>query len=59
MVVVDLLAYVAEFAGVVLGASLLGIAAGPAVLAALAFHTVVVLSGRYRGFEITPWCCGS
>jgi Mn2+/Fe2+ NRAMP family transporter len=52
MVVVDLLAYVAEFAGIVLGASLLGIAAGPAVLAALAFHTVVVLTGRYRGFEI-------
>jgi Mn2+/Fe2+ NRAMP family transporter len=52
MVVVDLLAYVAEFAGIVLGASLLGIAAGPAVLAALVFHTVVVLTGRYRGFEI-------
>lgn len=52
MVIVDLLAYVAEFAGIVLGASLLGIAAGPAVAAALLFHTVVVLTGRYRGFEI-------
>ena len=52
MVIVDLLAYVAEFAGIVLGASLLGIEPPVAVLAALAFHTVVVLSGSYRRFEI-------
>jgi Mn2+/Fe2+ NRAMP family transporter len=52
MVVVDLLAYVAEFAGIVLGASLIGIPAGPAVLAALFLHTVVVLTGSYRRFEV-------
>lgn len=52
MVVVDMLAYVAEFAGIVLGASLLGIGAGPAVAGALVFHTGVVLTGRYRGFEV-------
>lgn len=52
MVVIDLLAYVAEFAGIVLGASLIGIPAVPAVLAALAFHTFVVLTGTYRRFEI-------
>ncbi|MBA3875891.1 MAG: NRAMP family metal ion transporter [Anaerolinea sp.] len=52
MVVIDLLAYVAEFAGIVLGASLIGIPAVPAVLAALAFHTFVVLTGTYARFEI-------
>ncbi len=52
MVVVDLLAYIAEFAGIVLGASLIGIPAGPAVVAALALHTVIVLSGSYRRFEV-------
>jgi len=52
MVVVDLLAYVAEFAGIVLGASLIGIPATPAVLAALVLHTVVVLTGSYRRFEV-------
>ncbi len=52
MVVVDLLAYVAEFAGIVLGASLIGIPAAPAVLAALVLHTVVVLTGSYRRFEV-------
>ncbi len=52
MVVVDLLAYVAEFAAIVLGASLVGIPAGPAVAAALVFHTLVVLTGNYRRFEV-------
>lgn len=50
--VVDLLAYVAEFAGIVLGASLIGIPAGPAVVAALVLHTVIVLSGSYHRFEV-------
>lgn len=52
MVIVDMLAYVAEFAGIVLGASLIGIPAGTAVIAALVLHTVIVLTGRYRRFEI-------
>jgi len=52
MVVVDLLAYVAEFAGIVLGASLIGIPAAPAVVAALVLHTVIVLTGTYRRFEV-------
>lgn len=52
MVIVDLLAYVAEFAGIVLGASLIGIPAGPAVVAALVLHTVIVLTGSYRRFEV-------
>ena len=52
MVVVDLLAYVAEFAGIVLGASLVGIPAGPAVVIALVLHTFIVLTGSYRRFEI-------
>ncbi len=51
MVVIDLLAYVAEFAGIVLGASLLGIAPLAAVGGALAFHTAVVFTGSYRRFE--------
>ena len=52
MVIVDMLAYVAEFAGIVLGASLIGIPAAPAVLAALVLHTVIVLTGSYRRFEV-------
>ena len=52
MVVVDLLAYVAEFAGIVLGASLIGVPAEAAVVAALVIHTVIVLTGSYRRFEI-------
>ena len=51
MVVVDLLAYVAEFAGIVLGASLLGIAPLPAVGGALVFHSAIVVTGSYRRFE--------
>lgn len=52
MVIVDMLAYVAEFAGIVLGASLIGIPAGTAVVAALVLHTAIVLTGRYRRFEV-------
>ena len=52
MVVVDMLAYVAEFAGIALGAGIVGIPAGPAIVAALAFHTFVVLTGSYRQFEV-------
>ena len=52
MVVVDLLAYVAEFAGIALGASIVGIAPAPAIVAALVLHTLVVLTGSYRRFEV-------
>lgn len=51
MVAIDLVAYVAEFAGIVLGASIVGIPAGAAVAGALAFHAVVVLTGSYARFE--------
>lgn len=52
MVVIDLLAYTAQFAGIVLGASLLGIAAEPAVIGALVIHSVIVLTRSYRQFEV-------
>ena len=52
MVVIDLLAYTAQFAGIVLGASLVGIGALPAVLGALVVHSVIVLTRGYRQFEI-------
>jgi Mn2+/Fe2+ NRAMP family transporter len=51
MVIVDLLAYVAEFAGIVLGASLLGISAPVAVIGTLVLHTVMVLTASYQRFE--------
>jgi Mn2+/Fe2+ NRAMP family transporter len=51
MVVIDLLAYVAEFAGIVLGASIVGVPAPAAVGGALAFHSAMVLTRSYRRFE--------
>lgn len=51
MALVDLLAYVAEFAGIVLGASLLGIPAPVAVGGTLLVHTVMVLTASYARFE--------
>jgi Mn2+/Fe2+ NRAMP family transporter len=51
MVLVDLLAYVAEFAGIVLGASIVGVPALAAVVGALAFHSAMVLTRSYRRFE--------
>jgi Mn2+/Fe2+ NRAMP family transporter len=51
MVVVDLLAYVAEFGGIVLGASLLGVSAPVAVAGTLVIHTVMVLTASYERFE--------
>ncbi len=48
---IDLLAYVAEFAGIVLGASIVGIPAPAAVAGALLFHSAMVLTGSYRRFE--------
>lgn len=52
MVVIDLLAYTAQFAGIVLGASLIGIGAVPAVLGALVIHSLIVLTRGYRQFEV-------
>jgi Mn2+/Fe2+ NRAMP family transporter len=52
MVVIDLLAYTAQFAGIVLGASLVGIGAAPAIVAALVIHSVLVLTRSYRQFEV-------
>ena len=51
MVAIDLLAYVAEFAGIVLGASIVGIPAGIAVGGAFVLHTAMVLTGSYGRFE--------
>ncbi len=51
MVAIDLVAYVAEFAGIVLGASIVGVPAPVAVLGALVLHTGVVLTGSYIRFE--------
>ena len=51
MVIIDLLAYVAEFAGIVLGASLVGISAGVAIGGALVLHAAMVLTGGYGRFE--------
>lgn len=51
MVVIDLVAYVGEFAGIALGASMVGVPVAPAIAATLAVHSLVVLTGSYRGFE--------
>ena len=51
MVAIDLLAYVAEFAGIVLGAAIVGIPAWLAVALAVVFHSAMVLSGSYERFE--------
>jgi Mn2+/Fe2+ NRAMP family transporter len=51
MVLIDLLAYVAEFAGIVLGASLVGVPAVAAVAGALVFHSAMVLTRSYGRFE--------
>ncbi len=51
MAAINLLAYVAEFAGIVLGASILGVPAWVAVAFALVFHTLMVLTSSYRRYE--------
>jgi len=51
MAAIDLLAYVAEFAGIVLGAAILGIPAWLAVGFALLFHSLMVLTGSYGRYE--------
>jgi Mn2+/Fe2+ NRAMP family transporter len=51
MAVINFVAYVAEFAGIALGAAIVGIPVQLAVIAALAIHASMVLSGSYNWFE--------
>ncbi|HXQ96544.1 MAG TPA: NRAMP family divalent metal transporter [Candidatus Acidoferrales bacterium] len=51
MAAINLLAYVAEFAGIVLGAAILGLPAWLAVGLTLLFHSLMVLTGSYRRYE--------
>ncbi len=51
MAAIDMLAYLAEFAGIVLGAGILGIPAPSAVVLALLFHSLMVLTGGYGRYE--------
>lgn len=51
MVVIDLVAYVGEFAGIALGASIIGVPVPLAIAATLLVHSLVVLTRSYRTFE--------
>lgn len=51
MAIINFVAYVAEFAGIALGAAIVGIPAPVAIVAALAIHASMVLSGSYTWFE--------
>lgn len=51
MAVINFVAYVAEFAGIALGAAIVGIPAPLAIIGALAVHASMVLSGSYTRFE--------
>ena len=51
MAVINFVAYVAEFAGIALGAEIVGIPAPVAIVAALAIHASMVLSASYSTFE--------
>jgi Mn2+/Fe2+ NRAMP family transporter len=51
MAVINFVAYVAEFAGIALGASIVGVPAPIAILAALAIHASMVLTSSYAWFE--------
>ena len=51
MVAIDLVAYVAEFAGIALGAAILGIPVALAIVATLVAHSLVVLTRSYDMFE--------
>ena len=51
MAVINFVAYVAEFAGIALGAAILGIPAPLAIVGALALHAGMVLTGGYTVFE--------
>jgi Mn2+/Fe2+ NRAMP family transporter len=51
MAVINFVAYVAEFAGIALGAAIVGIPAPVAIVGALTIHAAMVLSGSYSRFE--------
>jgi Mn2+/Fe2+ NRAMP family transporter len=51
MAVINFVAYVAEFAGIALGAAIVGIPVPFAILGALAIHASMVLSRSYTWFE--------
>jgi Mn2+/Fe2+ NRAMP family transporter len=51
MAVINFVAYVAEFAGIALGAAIVGIPVPIAILGALAIHASMVLSRSYTWFE--------
>jgi Mn2+/Fe2+ NRAMP family transporter len=51
MAVINFVAYVAEFAGIALGAAILGIPAPLAIVGALVLHAGAVLTGGYSVFE--------
>lgn len=51
MAVINFVAYVAEFAGIALGAAIVGIPAPLAIIGALAIHAAMVLTGGYSVFE--------
>ena len=51
MAVINFVAYAAEFAGIALGAAIVGIPAPIAIIGALAIHASMVLSRSYSWFE--------
>ncbi len=51
MAVINFVAYVAEFAGIALGAGIVGIPAPMAIVGALAIHASMVLTTSYKWFE--------
>jgi Mn2+/Fe2+ NRAMP family transporter len=51
MAVINFVAYVAEFAGIALGAGIVGIPAPVAILGGLAVHASMVMTGSYTWFE--------
>jgi Mn2+/Fe2+ NRAMP family transporter len=51
MAIINFVAYVAEFAGIALGAGIVGIPTPVAILGALAIHASMVMTGSYTWFE--------
>lgn len=51
MAITDVLEYIAEYAGIALGLSLLGLPVVPGLLAVFALHIFVAWTGRYRHAE--------
>ena len=51
MAIINFVAYVAEFAGIALGAAIIGVPGPIAIAGALAIHASMVLTGSYTWFE--------